>query len=358
MILFRFNKLAIFKGLFIGIVSAFVLGIFSEIAQSVELLNGATVEIYTPKELEDFIKVDEQLEGFALLELPTGEVYRLITDISDPSIANKGDGRFYPFDYEMVLRALNDIDVDGRKLDIVANVYILPYPVSGYLKSFVSENSIFLSPGTGEVDYRTVSFVVAHEFGHLFQHRYMPLSDSLMWERYMRLRGIKGLEPIYSNTFSHSDNPVEIFAEDFRVLFGSDQIESIIYIENVMLAPPQEVSGLREFFLGLVSDDQYSLAPHLDAETYNYPNPFNPTTTIVVELPEGYSKSGEIGLNIYDVRGSVVRTIRDYDIEGSLIKFFWDGRSNGGLDVKSGVYLYTITVGPSQIVRGKMILVR
>ncbi|RLD48354.1 MAG: hypothetical protein DRI97_18970, partial [Bacteroidetes bacterium] len=129
MILFRFNKLAIFESLLATFVIAFVLGIFSEIAQSVELLNGAIVEIYTPLELEDFITVDGQPEGFALLELPTGEVYRLITDINDPSIANRGDGRFFPLDYRMVLRALNDIDVDGRNLDIVAQVYILPYPV-------------------------------------------------------------------------------------------------------------------------------------------------------------------------------------------------------------------------------------
>jgi len=358
MILFRFNKLAILKGLLMTITAACVLGIFPEMAESIELLSGAIVEIYTPLELDDFIEVDGQLEGFALLELPTGEVYRLITDISDPSITNKGDGRFYPFDYKMVLQALNDIDLDGRKLDIVAHVYILPYPVSGYLKSFVSGNSIFLSPGTVEFDYRTISFVVAHEFGHLFQHRYMPLSDSLMWERYMRLRGIEGLDPIYSNTFSHDDNPVEIFAEDFRVLFGSSQARGIDNIENDMLIPPQEVSGLREFFIGLVSDDQYSLAPRQDMKTFNYPNPFNPTTTIVAELPAEYSFSNGISLNIYDVRGSVVRTIRDYKIEGNLIKFFWDGRSGDGLDVKSSVYLYSITYGSSQLVGGKMILVR
>lgn len=73
----------------------------------------------------------------------------------------------------------------------------------------------------------------------------------------------------------------------------------------------------------------------------NYPNPFNPSTTISYELKE----ANNVSVEIYNAKGQLVRnllneakTAGDYDVE-------WNGRDNNGLSVASGVYLYKIQAG-------------
>ena len=75
----------------------------------------------------------------------------------------------------------------------------------------------------------------------------------------------------------------------------------------------------------------------------NYPNPFNPDTWIPYQLSEG----SRITVKIYDVTGSLVRTINVghkpvgyYLTRGRAI--YWDGQNEKGESVSSGVYFYTL----------------
>ncbi len=83
------------------------------------------------------------------------------------------------------------------------------------------------------------------------------------------------------------------------------------------------------------------------------PNPFNPTTTLHVQLPA----SGPVRLTLYNVAGQVVHTLVDTALEAGYHTFYWDGRDQHGHPVTSGVYLYRLVAGP-HIVVGKMALIR
>lgn len=65
-----------------------------------------------------------------------------------------------------------------------------------------------------------------------------------------------------------------------------------------------------------------------------YPNPFNPETTIEYALP----RSAQITLQIYNVRGQLVRTLVDTRQEAGFKKLRWSGLSDGGSPVSSGIY--------------------
>ena len=70
----------------------------------------------------------------------------------------------------------------------------------------------------------------------------------------------------------------------------------------------------------------------------NYPNPFNPETNISFQL----EKEGEIELNIYNIKGQL---IREFKIQNSKFKInfiVWDGTDKYHNPVSSGVYLYRI----------------
>jgi hypothetical protein len=72
----------------------------------------------------------------------------------------------------------------------------------------------------------------------------------------------------------------------------------------------------------------------------NYPNPFNPSTTIEYNIEH----SGHVALKIYDIMGRSVRTlVNEYKESGRPdYKVVWDGRDNNGQQVSAGLYLYTL----------------
>jgi hypothetical protein len=80
----------------------------------------------------------------------------------------------------------------------------------------------------------------------------------------------------------------------------------------------------------------------------NYPNPFNPSTTIRFEIPE----NGFTELNIYDVSGRLVKTLAEEELQKGVYEISWDASGNS-----SGIYFYTLKSGGHKETK-KMILVK
>ena len=72
----------------------------------------------------------------------------------------------------------------------------------------------------------------------------------------------------------------------------------------------------------------------------NFPNPFNPSTTISVELDKGTSGT----LVIYNANGQVVKTLHNGFISSGLTSFQWDGNDQVGLSVSGGTYIYRLLI--------------
>ncbi|RLA57632.1 MAG: hypothetical protein DRR04_12470 [Gammaproteobacteria bacterium] len=66
----------------------------------------------------------------------------------------------------------------------------------------------------------------------------------------------------------------------------------------------------------------------------NFPNPFNPTTTIALSL----DRAQNVRLDIYDARGRLVRALHDGSLAAGRNELQWDGRDNSGRQASSGVY--------------------
>ena len=73
----------------------------------------------------------------------------------------------------------------------------------------------------------------------------------------------------------------------------------------------------------------------------NFPNPFNPQTEIRFELPH----PNNTRLNIYDVRGRLVKGLVSGHMDAGRHSVVWMGKDNGGRQVASGVYYYKIESG-------------
>jgi hypothetical protein len=84
----------------------------------------------------------------------------------------------------------------------------------------------------------------------------------------------------------------------------------------------------------------------------NYPNPFNPSTTIEYELPE----SGRVLIQIFDVKGQLVRILESGNRFSGRHRVIWDGKNGDLQRVASGVYLYRMHYGNSVQMRKLLLL--
>ena len=69
----------------------------------------------------------------------------------------------------------------------------------------------------------------------------------------------------------------------------------------------------------------------------NYPNPFNPSTTITFELP----KYSQVEISIYDALGKKIKTLLSENIETGRHNTIWNGTNQSGQQISSGIYFYT-----------------
>ena len=74
----------------------------------------------------------------------------------------------------------------------------------------------------------------------------------------------------------------------------------------------------------------------------NYPNPFNPATTIPLSVPDG---AESVDVAIYNLLGQLVHQVWSGPLAAGEHRLTWDGRDGQGQPVASGAYLYQLRVG-------------
>jgi len=92
----------------------------------------------------------------------------------------------------------------------------------------------------------------------------------------------------------------------------------------------------------------------------NYPNPFNPSTTIKFTIPASLNPSQGgtlITLKVYDILGREIKTLVDENKTAGEYSVTWDGKDKTGNEVSSGIYFYNIRFGEKSISK-KMVLMR
>ena len=138
---------------------------------------------------------------------------------------------------------------------------------------------------------------------------------------------------------------LEISADSPSPLIGVQPVRHIVTADDVK-------SGI------LALEDL--IAYEIPAETEllrNYPNPFNPETWIPYRLAE----DADVSLTIYDVNGTMVRTI-DIGHQSAAVyesrskAIYWDGRNRFGEQVASGIYFYSLSAGDFSATRKMVIL--
>jgi hypothetical protein len=160
----------------------------------------------------------------------------------------------------------------------------------------------------------------------------------------------------------------------FRTIF-----HDVDYIGQPIPADVFNLTGIISIISGLVvitarsledfnfdlSEYEHDIISFKNSLIGNYPNPFNPETTIRFSVTADMYQRGmprpnttvHVSIDVFNIRGQRVRGVVSGVFESGVHSVVWDGRDDRGNNVGSGVYFYQMRVGEFVETR-RMVLIR
>ncbi len=167
----------------------------------------------------------------------------------------------------------------------------------------------------------------------------------------------------YMNT-GFSDTAITV-AEDasmmittgpFNIPFGSTVTAAFAILGANNLATLQAVADAAIYKYETMTDIEDHADKNLPLQfgiTSNYPNPFNPSTSVKFAI----DNPGQVKLEIFDILGRQVRTLADEFKLPGVYEIIWDSKDFAGQDVASGIYFVRLSSDDQTSVK-KMTLLR
>ena len=310
-------------------------------ALSIETDTGLRVTIHTAEEIADHWLVESA--GRTWLQHPVAGEVELDTSVQPWSDLT-------PVDPELVADAV--AAMHGFRIDLEVEIFLLPGFPAEVFSSFARRESVFLAPGFATQAPQTVSYVVTHELGHVLCWAAIDGRPD-RWRAYRELRELSS--QVDAADIPHAERNREIIAEDIRYLFGGFLATASGTIENSRLPLPDSVVGLSELLAGFMAAPGGRQISAVSSRVY--PNPCRSQALVELDLGDTAEKFAvaQTILEIYDIRGRLVRRLEDGRLAGGRATVTWDGNGRDGRRVAAGTYLYRIQHG-QQSGNGRLIL--
>ncbi|RMH69226.1 MAG: PEGA domain-containing protein [Gemmatimonadetes bacterium] len=147
-------------------------------------------------------------------------------------------------------------------------------------------------------------------------------------------------------TTSHEANPDHIYTEEgvytVTLEVWSNDSWDLVMEEDIVVVQ----------FSTSAKPEQTGIAVPQATRLTNYPNPFNPKTTIAYELPQ----TSSVNLSIYDITGRLIWQALNESQEAGSYTIEWNGVDQNGHPVQSGVYLYRLTTDSGSLTNSMVLL--
>jgi hypothetical protein len=144
-----------------------------------------------------------------------------------------------------------------------------------------------------------------------------------------------------------------IIGRDARVLDYVPRSNFLGLIDDVRISSIVRTFEDIDIVSGLEEITGAQLLPKEFALHANYPNPFNPSTTIAFDIPQ----RADVTIAVYDILGRKVKTLVSEMREAGAHTVVWDGTNRQGVRTASGVYLMRMETAAYTTVR-KMVLLK
>ena len=163
--------------------------------------------------------------------------------------------------------------------------------------------------------------------------------DEISVERFRSLMddvdsdGTKWAHTVYSTVFDLREKRIYLY-------YLRDYDNVIIFDLENELAKGEHVYDLKSYLTLDVLQNNIQTITSFNL-FHNYPNPFNPSTTISYQI----SEKTRVNLTVYNINGQIVKTLDNNVQERGLHCNVWDGTDSLGEKVASGIYLYRLNAG-------------
>ncbi|NQT64852.1 MAG: T9SS type A sorting domain-containing protein [FCB group bacterium] len=205
-------------------------------------------------------------------------------------------------------------------------------------------------------DYEDDPFIV-NIHNSLFDHGVLSITNDFSWNIVNWLEGNLEGDPLWQE---NGDYPYMLTQNSPCINAGTLDLPPGIELPEFDLAGNPRIygetidMGAYEFQGDPQSNDENVInIPEIN-QISNYPNPFNPSTTIKLDLAE----SGEIELVIYNIKGQKVKTLMDaYSTQGHF-EIIWRGIDDNKKKVASGQYIIKLRINGNQKSVKRMLLLK
>lgn len=183
-------------------------------------------------------------------------------------------------------------------------------------------------------DYQIKAFVVSGDFQGALDKVQARIDDPV--SVIDSLRAVLDLEIILQlESMKETKKPLSLKYTQYR--YPNAQVFNTMHDEH-----------MKALYRELNKDEEEEIPiPPQAMISANYPNPFNPSTTIAFSIP----KDANTKLCIYNIKGQKVKDIVNGDLLKGFHKAVWDGKDNCNRSVGSGVYLISLESGGKTSVR-------
>ncbi len=123
---------------------------------------------------------------------------------------------------------------------------------------------------------------------------------------------------------------------DGNITVGDPFVEHLS-LGTASFSPGKTIDG-NDVIIVSVEEDDGNPFPNSYKLYENYPNPFNPNTTIRFEIPQ----ASHVVLKVYNIQGEEIATLVNNSLNAGSYKAQWNGRNLNGETLSSGIYIYRI----------------
>jgi len=211
---------------------------------------------------------------------------------------------------------------------------IVPLSQAKFRASRAASNALEIFP-----DAPNRGLTEANKFRYMaFRRDTNSLSDWGIEEDLSTIVSVGGLAAGTYDSSSFSLTPGQSITVGFGVIGASD---SPGFIQNALRCQAKWVELGNVLMLTSVAGWSEVPLENFKLEQ-NFPNPFNPSTTLRYVLPA----RGTVSIRVFNVLGEVVRTLLETVHPSGLFEVKWDGKDDRGSDVSTGSYFVRLTFAP------------
>lgn len=186
-------------------------------------------------------------------------------------------------------------------------------------------------------DVYGLQFEIKYNTDELVLNTITSKVDGLTFEYREKDNGlVKGLLfSMQGNAISNSDNLSNLLEFEFSEKDNFNGTSTVDFVDIILAG--QHGSSIEVTASSFdVNTNIIPVATNLGS---NYPNPFNPTTSIDYSIGE----SGMTSLTIYDLNGAVVKNLVSQSLDAGTYQAVWNATNNSGNPVASGRYILKMT---------------